>query len=73
MTLFKPHFYQMSAYQPPLEGRSVEQHLLLDFNERTLRVDPAIDKALINYIRSGALQKYPAYGEVTDKIASMQE
>ena len=70
MTLFKPHFYQMSAYQPPLEGRSVEQHLLLDFNERTLRVDPAIDKALISYIKSGALQKYPAYGEVTDKIAS---
>lgn len=69
MSLFQPHLYRMSAYQPPLEGRSVKQHLLLDFNERTLPVDPAIEKALIKYIRSGSLQKYPAYGDIAARIA----
>lgn len=70
MSLFKPHFYQMQAYQPPLEGRSAKKHLLLDFNERTLPVDPAIEKALTKYIRSGALQKYPSYGDIAARIAN---
>ncbi len=70
MSLFKSHLYQMSPYQPPLEGRSVKQHLLLDFNERTLPVDPAIEKALIKFIRSGALQKYPCYGDIVSRIAN---
>lgn len=69
MSLFKSHFYQMQPYLPPLEGRSAKKHLLLDFNERTLPVDPAIEKALIKYIRSGSLQKYPAYGDIVARIA----
>lgn len=67
--LFKQHLYGMSTYEPPLEGRSVKQHLLLDFNERTLPVSEEIENALVNYIRSGALQKYPAYGDVAARIA----
>lgn len=69
MSLLKSHLYQMSTYEPPLEGRSAKKHLLLDFNERTLPVDPAIEKALIKYIRSGSLQKYPAYGDIAARIA----
>ncbi len=67
--LFKSHLYQMSTYQPPLEGRSVQQHLLLDFNERTLPVGREVEDALVDYIRSGALQKYPSYGDVVERIA----
>lgn len=69
MPLFKSHLYQMSAYKPPLEGRSVKKHLLLDFNERTLRVDSEVEKALIKHIRSGSLQKYPSYGDIVTRIA----
>lgn len=70
MTLFKSHLYQMSAYEPPLEGRSVKKHLLLDFNERTLRIDPQIEKALTKFIKSGALQKYPSYGDIVSRVAA---
>jgi histidinol-phosphate aminotransferase len=70
MTLFKSHLYQMSAYEPPLEGRSVKKHLLFDFNERTLRIDPEIEKALTKFIKSGALQKYPSYGDITARVAA---
>lgn len=69
MSLFKKHLYAMSTYEPPLEGRSVQQHLLLDFNERTLPVSKEIEDALVEYIRSGALQKYPSYGDLPARIA----
>lgn len=67
--LFKPNLYAMRAYQPPLEGRSPSRHLLLDFNERTIPVSDAICNALCDYINSGALQKYPAYGDIVAKLA----
>jgi len=70
MPLFKPHLYALDAYQPPLEGRSAHRHLLLDFNERTLPVSPAITAALRDYIQSGPLQKYPAYGDITARLAA---
>jgi len=70
MSLFKEHLYQMDPYSPPLEGRSVDQHLLLDFNERTLPVSEFMVNALCDYIRSGQLQRYPAYGDVTEKLAA---
>ena len=59
----------MDPYSPPLEGRSVDQHLLLDFNERTLPVSDTVVKALCDYIQSGQLQRYPAYGNVVEKLA----
>lgn len=67
--LFKPNLYAMRAYQPPLEGRSASRHLLLDFNERTIPVGDAICQALCEYINSGALQKYPAYGDIVERLA----
>lgn len=59
----------MAAYEPPLDGRSAQDHLLLDFNERTLPVSDTIVEALCSYIRSGSLQKYPAYGDITSRLA----
>jgi len=70
MSLFKEHLYDMAAYSPPLEGRSTDKHLLLDFNERTLPVSDAVIKALCDYIQSGQLQRYPAYGDITEKLAA---
>jgi len=67
--LFKPNLYAMRAYQPPLEGRSASRHLLLDFNERTIPVSEAICEALCDYINSGALQKYPSYGDTVKRLA----
>lgn len=69
MALFKKHIYSMEAYEPPLEGRSVSEHLLLDFNERTLPVSNAVVDALVDYAASGSLQKYPAYGDILDQLA----
>jgi histidinol-phosphate aminotransferase len=69
MSIFKTHIAAMSAYKPPLDGRDPHAHLLLDFNERTLPMAEVVQQALIDYIKSGRLQMYPAYGNVTDLIA----
>lgn len=68
-SILKAHIAAMSAYKPPLDGRDPDEHLLLDFNERTLPVSKAVERALIDYIASGRLQMYPAYGNVVDCIA----
>lgn len=70
MTIFKQHIAAMAAYKPPLDGRSPASHLLLDFNERTLPVAKVIEDALVDYIRSGRMQMYPAYGDTADLIAA---
>lgn len=70
MSIFKDHIDQMSAYKPPLEGRNPDEHLLLDFNERTLPISDAIRHALIDYVHAGRLQLYPSYGDTVDKIAA---
>ena len=70
MSIFKSHIQAMSAYAPPLDGRDPDTHDLLDFNERTRPVSEGVQNALIDYIRSGRLQMYPAYANVVDRIAS---
>jgi histidinol-phosphate aminotransferase len=69
MSIFKSHIAAMSAYKPPLEGRDPKDHLLLDFNERTIPVSEAIRKALEDFVNSGRLQMYPSYGNITERIA----
>lgn len=70
MAIFKSHLYQLDAYKPPLEGRDPDQHLLLDFNERTLPVSDPIRDALKAYIEGDRLQLYPSYGDIVDKLAA---
>jgi len=41
----------------------------LDFNERTIPVPSHVTDALKQYIDKGGLQRYPAYGELQEKIA----
>lgn len=69
MALFKRQFAEMSLYSPPLEGRTQGGRLLLDFNERTIPVSQVIEDALVDYVRSGALHRYPSYGDVVENIA----
>ncbi len=69
MSVCKPHLTQMGAYSPPLEGRSTDQHLLLDFNERTLPVSQKVRDALLAYIQADHMQTYPAYGDLIHRIA----
>ena len=69
MATFKKHIHAMSAYKPPLDGRDPKQHLLLDFNERTLPVSNDVTQAMIDYIQAGRLQMYPAYGDIDSVIA----
>lgn len=70
MSVFKAHIAAMSAYKPPLDGRDPRRHLLLDFNERTIPVEQSILDALAAFVGGGRLQMYPAYGDLTSKIAA---
>lgn len=70
MSVFKPHIAAIGAYTPPLEGRDPARHQLLDFNERTLPIGAAVEQALVDYIRAGRLQAYPAYGAITAEVAA---
>ncbi len=69
MSVIKDHIVALSAYKPPLEGRSPEAFTLLDFNERTIPVSNPIKQALHDYIDSGRLQMYPAYGDIVKRLA----
>lgn len=59
----------MSRYNPPLEGRSSNDFLLLDFNERTTPASPKVKEALKKFIDSERLQVYPEYGDLEARIA----
>merc|ERR1712194_144181 len=64
------HLSDLAPYKPPLDGREPTQHLLLDFNERTVPAPKHVIDALHSYIDGGRLQCYPAYAELNDKIAA---
>lgn len=70
MSVIKDHIVALSAYKPPLEGRSPDAFTLLDFNERTIPVGEPIKRALHEYIDSGRLQMYPSYGDIVPRLAS---
>jgi histidinol-phosphate aminotransferase len=62
---------KMTAYKPPLEGRSSDpSRLLLDFNERTQPVAPEVIDAVIAYLKQGRIHVYPEYGDLTQKLAA---
>jgi histidinol-phosphate aminotransferase len=69
MSVIKDHIVALSAYKPPLEGRSPDVFTLLDFNERTIPVSEAIKQALHDYIDSGRLQMYPSYGDIVSRLS----
>lgn len=67
--MIKRRIQKMSQYNPPLEGRSKNDFLLLDFNERTSGPSPKVKEALKSFIDADRLQIYPEYGDLESKIA----
>ena len=59
----------MSEYHPPLEGRSPNKHLLLDFNEKTTDSPDIIKNSIIDYVKSNNMNTYPKYGNILNKLA----
>ena len=67
--MIKERIRKMTHYKPPLEGRSSEDFLLLDFNERTTPASRKVKEALRKFIGSDRTQVYPEYGDLEKKIA----
>ena len=59
----------MQPYSPPLEGRTQEGYLRLDFNERTIPPHRLVREAIGQYIGRGEFQVYPEYGDLDNVIA----
>lgn len=66
----KPHIQAMGTYAPPVEGRRAYTGCLLDFNERTTPVSPAVQAAIEAFVKEGKYQVYPEYGDCNAKIAA---
>src|SRR3989344_4198582 len=67
--IFRKSVRDMQPYNPPLEGRSQEGFLRLDFNERTIPPDRLVREAVGKYVGRGEFQIYPEYGDI-DKIVA---
>jgi len=68
--VIKPHLRDLAPYLPPLDGRNAQEHLLLDFNERTVPVGGHVIEALKEHLDTRGLQCYPAYGDLNEQIAA---
>lgn len=71
--MFRKNILKMSAYKPPIEGRSAQDYLLLDFNERVAPVSAHVKQALHDFIDSERLQKYPEYSDFLKVLAAYVE
>ena len=60
---------EMKPYSPPLEGRTREGLVTIDFNERTTPPHRLVREAVGQYIGRGEFQKYPEYGDLDNVIA----
>ena len=60
---------EMAEYNPPTEMRAEEDYLLLDFSESTIPPSDAVVRAMQDYVASGRVRMYPAYGTLTGKVA----
>ena len=59
---------EMGVYNPPIEMRAEQDYLLLDFSESTIPPSPQVLRAMEQYVSTGKLQRYPAYGDLTAKL-----
>jgi len=67
--IFRGPIKDMQPYSPPLEGRTKEGYLRLDFNERTIPPHPLVKEAVGQYMGRGEFQVYPEYGDLDNVIA----
>lgn len=61
---------KMGTYVPPLAGRWDFEGILLDFNERTIPVCPAVRDALLTYVNDSRFHLYPFYSDFSKRIAN---
>ena len=57
----RPAIEELKAYSPPLEGRTEEDYLLLDFSESTLPPPLVVREAMKAFIDGRGVQAYPSY------------
>lgn len=67
--IVKESIRKMKTYSPPLEGRTKEGYLRLDFNERTIPPHRLVKEAVGQYMGRGEFQVYPEYGDL-DKVVA---
>jgi histidinol-phosphate aminotransferase len=60
---------EMGTYNPPLEMRVEQDYLLLDFSESTVPPSGEVVQAMQDYLASGKVRIYPAYGDLSAKLA----
>lgn len=68
--IFRGPVREMKPYNPPLEGRTKEGYLRLDFNERTTPPHPLVKEAIGRYMGRGQFEIYPEYGDLDNVIAT---
>ena len=68
--IFRGPIKDMQPYNPPLEGRTKEGYLRLDFNERTIPPHPLVKEAVGQYMGRGEFQVYPEYGDLDEVVAN---
>ena len=73
MSYANPNIKAMKSYTPPLKGRRKFNGYLLDFNERTISPNNKVRKALADYMKTGRLEIYPEYGDLTKRIGDYAE
>lgn len=68
--MFRPPILDMKPYNPPIEGRTAEDFLRLDFNERTRPAHPFVYRDLREELKRRRLHLYPEYGDLDEVIAN---
>ena len=66
---FRSSILEVHEYRPPLHGRKSSGEVLLDFNERTDPLPPAVLRELADWFLEGATQVYPEYPGLLEALA----
>jgi len=61
---------EMGEYNPPTEMRAEGGYLLLDFSESTVPPSEPVVRAMREFVTGGRVRMYPAYGDLTRKLAA---
>ena len=58
---------RMSFYNPPIENRNPEEHLLMDFNESPLPPPPKLIAKIAAFLNEH-IHNYPLYGDLLERL-----
>jgi len=66
---FRKNILEMNRFSAPIDNRTNQENLLLDFNEKTTSPSPKVKEALKDFIEKGGLNLYSSVNRLTKKIA----